>query len=147
MQPRDSFAAAAKERFSDEPPFSTVLTGMANFATVTASALAGALPVFEYAEASVSADAPAAARNLLSYIGNIERIGALVEWWASNRQVFANSWNALKGIADPEGKFPADSMEGKLASLEAALEKAAPLDDLTRALNDAATAKRGKHAA
>jgi hypothetical protein len=139
MQPRDSFEAAAKERFTREPPFSTVLTGMANFVTATAPALAAKLPTFGHTETSASSDAPTAAKNLLSYIENVERIAALVEWWASNRQSFVDSWNTLKGIADAEGKFPTDSLEGKLASLEAALEKAAPLDDLTRALKDAAT--------
>jgi hypothetical protein len=68
MQPRDSFEAAAKERFAREPPFSTVLTGMANFVTATATALAAKLPTFGHTETSASSDAPTAAKNLLSYI-------------------------------------------------------------------------------
>ena len=36
-------------------------------------------------------------------------------------------------------RFLCHQPEGKLASLEAALEKATPLDDLAKALNDAAT--------
>ncbi|WOJ88338.1 hypothetical protein RZS28_10855 [Methylocapsa polymorpha] len=138
MQPRESFEAAAKERFTQEPAFSTVLTGMADFATTTIGALAAKLPIFEHTEAGEPPDAPAAAKNLFSYITNVLRIVALVDWWAINRQSFVDSWNALKGVADAEGKFPPDSLEGKLAALEAALEKAAPLDDLAKVLKDAA---------
>jgi hypothetical protein len=138
MQPRDSFEAAAKERFAQEPPFSTVLTGMASFTMATAGGLITKLPAFEHVENELSTDAPAAAKSLLSYIENVERIVALVQWWASNRQPFVDNWNALKGVAGANGTYPADSLEGKLASLEAALEKAAPLDDLAKALKDAA---------
>jgi hypothetical protein len=138
MQPSKSFEAAAKERFAREPPFSTVLTGMANFAKASATALSAKLPTFRHAENGLSGDAPTAANGLLTYIKNVERLTALVEWWASNRQPFVDSWNALKGVAGADGSFPIDSLEGRLASLEAALEKAAPLDDLAKALKDAA---------
>jgi hypothetical protein len=138
MQPCKSFEAAAKERFAQEPPFSTVLTGMASFAMASAGTLTAKLPTFEHVEKGVLADTPAAAKILLSYIKDVERLAALVEWWTSNRQPFVDSWNALKGVVDANGNFPADCLEGELASLEAALEKAAPLDDLAKALRDAA---------
>ena len=139
MQPRESFETAAVERFAQEPPFSTVLTGMANFAKVTAKALAAKLPAFAVEEPKVAGDTPAAARGLVAYVRDVERVTSLVAWWDCNRQPFVDSWTALKGVFDAKGKFPAESLEGKLASLEAALETAAPLDELAKALNDAAT--------
>jgi hypothetical protein len=138
MQPRESFEAAAMERFANEPPFSTILTGMANFAMSSARTLAAKLPIFEGTVTKSTANVSAAANNLLSYVDNVERVSALVEWWEKNRQSFVSSWNELKGVVDPEGRVPTDSLEGKLASLEAALETAAPLDDLGKALKDAA---------
>ena len=63
---------------------------------------------------------------------------SLVAWWDSNRLLFVDAWSSLKGVADAEGKFPAESLEGKLESLEAALEKAAPLDEVATALKEAA---------
>lgn len=138
MQPRDSFETAALERFAQEPPFSTVLTGIADFAKATVQPLARKLPSFEPEASRAVLDAPAAARELLAYIQDVERIVSLVSWWDRNRQPFVDSWNALRGVGDAGGKFPADSLEGKLASLEAALEKAVPLDDLAKAVKDAA---------
>jgi len=138
MQPRDSFETAAQERFAYEPPFSTILKGLADFATTTASALAAKLPAFDHSKERTSADAPAAAKGLVSFLQNVERVAALVGWWASNRQSFVDSWNALRGVTDAEGKFPTESLEGKLASLEGALEKAVPLDELAKALKEAA---------
>ncbi len=139
MQPRESFEATAKERFAQEPPFSTVLTGMGDFAKVAAKALSSKLPAFEPGEQKKALAAPAAAQELAAYIQDVERITSLVAWWDNNRQPFVDAWTAMKGIADAESKFPIDSLEGKLASLEAALEKAAPLDELAKALRDTAS--------
>lgn len=40
MQPRESFEAAAKERFAQDEPFSTILSGIAEFTNVAAAAIA-----------------------------------------------------------------------------------------------------------
>jgi len=139
MQPRDAFLKAAKERFTEVPPFSTVLTGMAQFASETAATIAEGLPTFTHAANSDQGDVPSAAKGVTEYIRDVERVSALVAWWQTHRQQFASGWNELKGVAPEGGEFPTASLEGKLASLEAALEKATPLDDLAKALNDAAT--------
>lgn len=138
MQPRDAFEAALKERFSSEPPFSTVLTGMAEFAASTAANFGRTLPLFDHKIAESEECLPAAAQSLRAYLGQIGRLVALVSWWAEQRQSFLAAWNSLRGIADSEGNFPAESLEGKLAALEAALEKATPLDDLATYLRNAA---------
>jgi hypothetical protein len=138
MQPRESFQTAATERFVRGPPFSTVLTGMADFAEGAVKVLAAKLPAFSPGENKTPSDMPAAARGVVAYIRDVERITSLVAWWDGNRQPFVDGWATLKGFANAEGKIPAESLEGKLASLEVALEKAAPLDELAKALKEAA---------
>lgn len=139
MQPRDSFRLAATERFVEEPPFSTVLIGIAEFAKITVNELVGKLPLFTPANVAVHEGVSRATEHLLSYIGDVERVVLLVKWWNVNRQSFVDSWTTLKGIADDNHNFPDDSLEGKLALLEAAVEKAIPLDEQAKALREAAT--------
>jgi hypothetical protein len=139
MQPYDAFLVAVKEVFSEAAPFSTVLTGIATFASKTAPKISQRLPTFAYAANQVQAEVPPAAQGLVDYICDMERVAALVAWWHTHRQQFASGWKELNGVASEAGDFPAESLEGKLASLEAALEKAMPLDDLAKALNDAAS--------
>ena len=138
MHPRDVFLKAAKERFANSPPFSTVLTGMGTFASETATKTVEKLPAFTHTTAPPQGEVPASAQNLAKYIGDVERVSALVGWWHTHGQQFVSAWNELRGIALEAGGFPAASLEGKLAALEAALEKATPLNDLAKALNDAA---------
>lgn len=138
MQPRTSFQKAIKDRFVEEAPFSTVLKGMADFAASTATALSEKLPNFNYADRAGSTSVPATAESLLEYLSNVERVSALVEWWAVEHSSFIDAWITLKGVADEKGMYAATTLEGRLASLEEALEKVAPLDDLAKALHDAA---------
>ena len=139
MQPRDAFLQAAKERFVEAQPFSTVLTGMAKFASDAATKIAQRLPEFSHTTALSRGEVPTAAQTLWKYCGNAERISTLVGWWHIHREQFVSGWNELKGVAPAGGDFPPASLAGKLSSLEAGLEKATPLDDLAKALNDAAT--------
>jgi hypothetical protein len=139
MQPRDSFVAAAKEVFVESAPFSTVLTGMASFASKAATEIGQGLPVFIHESDKPQAGLPAAARGLIDYMRNVERVAALAVWWHAHRQQFASGWKLLNAAAVEGGDFPAECLQGKLASLEAALEKVTPLDDLAKPLNDAAT--------
>ncbi len=138
MQPRTAFEKAVRERFVEDAPFSTVLTGIADFAANTAAALSEKLPAFDHMNHAVPGDVPAAAQSLLAYLSRVERVAALVEWWTVERPSFVDAWNALKGVAGENGLFPASSLEGRLASLEGALEKVVPLDDLAKALRDGA---------
>jgi hypothetical protein len=112
---------------------------MAKFASATASDLSSTLPLFTESDAIEPPDLPASAKQFYSFLKKVERVMALAAWWISNRQSFVEKWSALRGVADGEGNFPSESLEGKLTSLETALEKAAPLDDLAKALKEAAS--------
>jgi len=137
MKLPQAFENAALERFANNAPFSTVLTGIAEFTKATAKALTAKLPAFEYDDSQPD-PVPTAARDLSKYIRSVERLFSLIQWWDANRQPFRDAWALLKGMDDGNGKFAAESLEGKLASLEAALDKAAPLEEITKALNSAA---------
>jgi len=138
MQPRDAFADAAKQVFVLGAPFSTVLTGVAGFASDAADGIAQNLPAFVHQMPATDLASPAAAAGLLSYMGKIERVVALVAWWQSHRPQFASGWKEMAGVAEGDGTFPADSLEGKIQALEAALERATPLDQLAKDLEEAA---------
>lgn len=138
MQPREAFLAAANQVFVAGSPFSTVLTGAATYASDTAGKIMQSLPVFPHDTHSVDLSLPASAAELLSYIGKMERVVALVAWWQSNRAQFVSGWRQLVGVADSEGAFPVDSMEGKILALEGAMERAGPLDEIAKALEKAA---------
>lgn len=138
MQPRDAFSHAAKQVFVQGPPFSTVLTGVAAFSSGAVDGIAHSLPAFIHSSPEIDSAAPMAAIGLLGYIGKMERVVALVSWWKSHRPDFVSGWRELAGIADDGGAFPAESIEGKILALEAALDRAAPLDELAKDLEIAA---------
>jgi hypothetical protein len=139
MQPRQGFRQAATERFASQPPFSDVLIGIAEFTKTKTNAIHDTLPEFSYsAEEIPQQDAKPVVASLQKKISEAERIFALAEWWSKNRDAFRNAWSDLCGKSDEQGEFPLESIEGKLASLEGALEKAVPLDELAKALNGAA---------
>lgn len=138
MQPRHAFADAAKQVFVHGTPFSTVLTGVSAFASAAADNIAHTLPAFVHETAALDSALPAVAGELLSYIAKMERVVALAGWWQSHRPQFASGWKEMTGIAAGDGTFPADSLEGKIQALEAALERATPLDQLAVDLEAAA---------
>lgn len=138
MQPRDAFSGAAKQVFVLGAPFSTVLTGVATFASGAADNIAQDLPIFSYVAPGPDPTEPAAAASLFNYISKMERVAALAVWWQSHRPEFATGWREMAGVSAGDGTFPADSIEGKIIALEAALERAAPLDELATDLETAA---------
>ncbi len=140
MQPCDGFKEAALDRFAKEPPFSNVLVGIARFTEATVEAQADKLPRFAPPPSVHRHDLPELAKALYIYMHRIECIVALAAWWEPNRGQFVDAWTALKGTVSADGSFPPDTQEGKLATLEAALEKAAPLDEIARALKEVADA-------
>lgn len=139
MQPRESFEATALEKFVTSAPFSNILTGISEF---TQSFLVQAkqnLPEFvssvDDPEITYASDET---QNLCDYLSSLERILSLVKWWTENCDLFRTSWSTLKGTRNQEGDFPYDSIEGRLKSLENALDDAAPLDAISLLLNTAA---------
>ena len=139
MQPRNAFSDAAKQVFAHGAPFSTVLTGVAAFASNAADGITQKLPVFVHTMAASDSTSPPEASPLLSYMAKVERLVALAEWWQTHRPAFASGWREMVGSAVEDGTYPADCIEGKIQGLEAALERAAPLDQLARDLEIAST--------
>jgi len=141
MEPGAAYAAAIQERFSSEPPFSDILTGISKSCMDIVAEQSKKLPNFTFKEFTPdNTDLPAPASALLQKIHLFERITSLVSWWSSNRNQFLVAWFDLLGRKDSDDKSPVRSIEGQLATLEDAIEKAEPLDDLSKYLVAAAEA-------
>ena len=84
------------------------------------------------------ANEPISARELRLVLHRFDRILALVLWWSGNRDAFRSAWSEAAGARMTDGTFPEDSAKGRIARLEEALSKAAPLDELRHSLKEAA---------
>jgi hypothetical protein len=141
MAPHQAYAAAALLRFAQDEPFKTTLVGIAAMVTATVTKQVETLPKFGYPDFTLpSSDLPDFAIDLLRSIHKIERLVALVTWWSENGQSFRDAWIALVQHKDDKGAFLPNTVAGHLATLEDAVEKAEPLDELSVNLTTAATA-------
>jgi SOS-response transcriptional repressor LexA len=140
MEPKIGYAALIRERFCEEPPFGTVLLGLADRIKVTVSLQEAALPAFEFAALEPAGDEPQSATNLRQSLYGFHRLSALVTWWSEHREAFREAWAEVIGHKLEDGTYPADSVEGQLSALEEALSKADPLDALSKFLLEAAVA-------
>jgi hypothetical protein len=141
MEPRVAYATAIHGRFSSQTPFSDMLTGISKSCLDVVAEQTKKLPEFIFKQfIPGSTDLPAPATALLQRLNLFERIASLASWWSSNREPFRDAWIELLGKKDGDGKWPAVSIEGQLATLEDAIEKAEPLDDLSKYLVAAAEA-------
>lgn len=140
MDPKESFSVAVLQRFSEDSPFSDVLTGVAGCAKRIVAAQKAMLPQFAYSQLQNDEHEPESAQNLRRTIHSLERLDALVTWWGNNREIFVNAWSTVLGKKQDDGTFDTESIEGQLAILEQALAKAEPLDALSKHLTVAADA-------
>jgi AAA domain len=141
MDPKEAYASAALLRFAQEEPFKSTLVGIATIVTDTVAKQTETLPPFEYsAFVCPSVDAPAVAVAVLRNLHSLERLVALVEWWSGNGQAFRDAWVELVQQKDEHGSFYARTVAGQLATLEQAVDKAEPLDELSANLAAAAKA-------
>jgi SOS-response transcriptional repressor LexA len=140
MKPAEAYAAAMREKFVLDEPFSNVLIGLAASANEAIEVQKGMLPNFSYPEFKPSEGEPEAATKLRHEIHALERLIALVDWWKRARPIFGDAWSALIGKKLDNGIFPIESVEVKLSVLEQALDHARPLDDLSKYLANAAAA-------
>ena len=140
MDPKESFSEAVLQRFSEDSPFSDVLTGVAGCAKRIVAAQKALLPEFTYAQFQNNTQEPESVQKLRRTMHDLERLDTLVTWWGNNRGDFVNAWSAVLGKKQDDGTFGAESIEGQLAILEQALAKAEPLDALSKHLTAAADA-------
>jgi hypothetical protein len=140
MDPRESYASAVLQRFSGEPPFSDILIGLAGRLKAVVLQQKAVLPSFSFPEFNYARSEPSSAVDLRRNIHSIERLIALVNWWSKNRALFRDSWSAIIGQKQAGDAYPPNSIEGELRTLEQALAKADPLDELSKFLLAAAGA-------
>lgn len=140
MNPADAYTTAMVEKFVTDQPFFDILTGLAVSAKSIVEAQTKALPHFSYAAFTSTNSNPEVVTKLQREMHALERLIALVDWWKTNRRLFADAWSNLIGKKQHDGTFPLESVEGKLLVLEQALARARPLDDLSKHITSAATA-------
>lgn len=140
LDPKEGYAAAVRTRFCKEPPFGDVLIGLATCIEGVVTNQSVVLPDFANPTFNDTQSEPSAALALRESMHGLERLGALVAWWSTNRQAFHDAWAAIIGRKQADDTYPADSVEGQVVGLEKALAKADPLDELSKSLAAAATA-------
>jgi len=134
MDPRESYASAIVQRFCGEPPFSDILIGLAARLKAVVLRQQAMLPSFSFREFYCDDGELSSVFALRRIMHEIERVVALVSWWSANRQLFVDSWNDIIGQKQDDDTYPPESIEGELQTLELALAKADPLDEVSRLL-------------
>lgn len=137
MEPAPAFAAAVKARFSDESPFSDVLTGIADFVKVHADKTSKELPAFTHTPESDLSNDIAPVETLQVLLAKMSRVSSLTKWWAANRIEFITAWKAMIGEKNEENEWPNECIEGKLQTLEDAIAGSDPLDKIAKQMTAA----------
>ena len=140
MEPRADYCATIRERFCKEPPFDSVLLGIAGRINTKVTRQEATLPTFTYPEFRPPPDEPETVAALRRYLHSLDRLLTLVAWWSDHRGAFREAWLKIIGQAAESGAYPADCVEGQLGALEEALSKADPLDVLSKYLVESAQA-------
>ena len=132
MDPAQAFSKAIKARFSESPPYSNILTGIGEFVATYATDQAEKLPAFTHDTKTYDVSDITSVQELQDFMINLDRVSALSAWWSSNSGQFLSAWNNLVGIANADSEWPADSLEGKLQTLENAIAGSDPLDKIAK---------------
>ncbi|OUS07847.1 hypothetical protein A9Q96_04930 [Rhodobacterales bacterium 52_120_T64] len=137
MNPSTAFATALRKRFFDQAPFCDVLIGIGAFTASYADQKAAELPSFEPPQTTFPPNSIVEVERLQELIVKMVRISELTAWWGENRTVFLAAWKGLIGEKDADNKWPMDSLEGKLQSLEDAIAGSKPLDIIAKQMKAA----------
>jgi len=135
MEPATAFAVAVNARFSDESPFSDVLTGIADFVKAQADTASKRLPAFTHTPETDPSSDIVQVENLQILLAKMSRVSSLTTWWAANRAEFLAAWKGL--IGESENEWPSECIEGKLQTLEDAIAGSDPLDKIAKQMTAA----------
>lgn len=142
MIPANAFGEAMKARFSDDEPFSNILSGIAAFVQSHSDQMAAKLPVYSIESNPVASSEIAEVQNLREHLQTLDNVSKLTKFWADNRSAFVDGWKTLIGVQDDDGNWPDASFEGKLEKLENAITSSEPLDKIAKAMSDAKEAAK-----
>lgn len=140
MNPAQGFADSVRARFSETPPFSDVLTGIAEFVNGYIATKADVLPAFTHTEKTYPASELADVARVRDLMIRLHKVAALVDWWPDNRDAFVNAWQRLLGVPNENSEWPEESLERKLEKLEQAIAGSEPLDKIATHLEKAVEA-------
>ncbi|WP_354172773.1 MULTISPECIES: hypothetical protein [unclassified Bradyrhizobium] len=142
MVPKNAYSESARSRFATNDAFSDVLTGIAKLTNEIVDEQAAALPDFAAPTMeTLSPDAPQSVIDLCQTMHSLQVVSDLALWWESNASAFRDAWSQLiVKTAEKDDPPPTRSIAGQLHTLEQAIEKAEPLDQLAVNLLAAAEA-------
>jgi hypothetical protein len=138
--PKEAYRMAALGRFAEEEPFKSTLVGIAKSCRETVDRQAAALPEFTFPELVKQKDLPDPAIEAHRAVHELAHLVALVDWWSDNGTAFREAWVALVQAKDDTGSFRAHTIAGQVSSLEQAIERAEPLDEVAAHLAEASKA-------
>ena len=78
-----------------------------------------------------------AVSSLRHLITQLRTVSKLATWLEANRQAYVDAWRGLIGVQASDGKWPDESIEGKLSALEAAIAGSDPLDKIAKHISNA----------
>lgn len=141
MVPKSAYSEAARSRFATNEAFSDVLTGIAKLTNEIVDEQAAALPDFTGPTMeALSPGAPQSVIDLCQTMHSLKVVSDLALWWESNASAFRDAWSQLIGKTAEKDDPPTRSIARQLHTLEQAIEKAEPLDQLAVNLLAAADA-------
>ena len=142
MEPKRSYGIAAQSRFCEQSPFDDILLELSRRNKAKIEAQQIAFPAFEFPEfEATEEEEPEVVTHLRNNFHSLKRLWMLVEWWGEHRESFRTAFTELIGVKQEDGKFPSSTIGGELQVLEEALSRAAPADELSRALLGAVEAR------
>ena len=140
MKTSTAFQDAIKDRFANEDPFQTELTGISAFAAEYADDIVDKLSHLEAVTEPLPESDIEAVEVVRDLITQILTVSELAIWLEANRAPYVQAWQSLIGIAGDDGTWPDASIEGKLGTLEAAIAESEPLDKIAKQLSKARAA-------
>ncbi|MGJ5096274.1 AAA family ATPase [Bradyrhizobium oligotrophicum] len=142
MMPKNAYAEAAISRFATNDAFSDVLTGIAKLTKQIVDEQLPKLPDFVPPTMErCSENTPPSVIEICQTMYALSVLFDLTVWWERHANAFRSAWSQLIGkTAKKDDDPPVRSIAGQLRTLELAIEKAEPLDQLAASLVAAAEA-------
>jgi hypothetical protein len=141
MNPKDAYASVVRGLFTSEEPFKSILVGIAKRTEETLVDQLSALPDFTWSPSPEFAGGlPNSAKDVQTLVADITRLHGLVTWWSTYGAQFRGAWSDLVAKKNADETYTADTIGAQVERLQQAIDNADPADQLSKNLNDAASA-------
>lgn len=131
INPQDDFISDISNGVLEHESVKGFLIGVESFLKLALDNAPENLPAFNDLETSSNPEWVSYEQlsELSKDIANVKRLCALSEWWKINKGAYTKFWSETIGTTDKgTGKYPEDTVQGKLYALTDALEKSKPFE-------------------